>query len=274
MSESRLPERTATEDSLEPGQLRALARVSRDFAAAAPVYPELLQVIARAGGELLGDVCSVRLVSRDGEWLRLEDAAVFHREPTIAAAFRKAMLVRPQRVDEGLIGRVLQTGEPLLQVVVEPVELEANTLPEYRFLLEKVQVSSLLLVPIASRGRCLGALSLSRSSGSPGYDAHDLRLARELADRAALPLEHALLLSEREQRVAERGLLAKLSHELRTPLNAVIGFASLLHAEKAGPLSDTQKEYLGDVLDSARHLLRLIDAALDRARSELEGTEP
>ena len=62
--------------------------------------------------------------------------------------------------------------------------------------------------------------------------------------------------------------LANMSHELRTPLNAVIGFASLIHAGKAGPISEVQKEYLGDILGSSRHLLQLINDVLDLAKVE------
>ena len=62
--------------------------------------------------------------------------------------------------------------------------------------------------------------------------------------------------------------LANMSHELRTPLNSVIGFAELIHNAKVGPVSDPQKEYLGDILTSARHLLRLINDILDLAKVE------
>ena len=62
--------------------------------------------------------------------------------------------------------------------------------------------------------------------------------------------------------------LANMSHELRTPLNAVIGFAELMHRGKAGPVSAEHHEYLGDILTSARHLLRLINDILDLAKVE------
>src|SRR5881409_375050 len=54
-----------------------------------------------------------------------------------------------------------------------------------------------------------------------------------------------------------------MSHELRTPLNGIIGFAEFLSDGKPGPLNDKQKEYLGDVLNSGRHLLHLINDMLD-----------
>jgi PAS domain S-box-containing protein len=62
--------------------------------------------------------------------------------------------------------------------------------------------------------------------------------------------------------------LANMSHELRTPLNAIIGFTELMHKGKVGPVSPEHHEYLGDILTSSRHLLRLINDVLDLAKVE------
>jgi len=62
--------------------------------------------------------------------------------------------------------------------------------------------------------------------------------------------------------------LANMSHELRTPLNAIIGFAELMFKGKVGPVSEDHKEYLGDILNSSRHLLQLINDVLDLAKVE------
>jgi len=62
--------------------------------------------------------------------------------------------------------------------------------------------------------------------------------------------------------------LANMSHELRTPLNGIIGFSEFLIDEKPGPLQPKQKEYMGDVLNSARHLLQLINDVLDLSKVE------
>ncbi|HEY4642815.1 MAG TPA: PAS domain S-box protein [Thermoanaerobaculia bacterium] len=67
---------------------------------------------------------------------------------------------------------------------------------------------------------------------------------------------------ERANQAKDR-FLASMSHELRTPLNGIIGFAEFLSDGKPGPLNDKQKEYLGDVLNSGRHLLHLINDMLD-----------
>ena len=62
--------------------------------------------------------------------------------------------------------------------------------------------------------------------------------------------------------------LANMSHELRTPLNGIIGFSEFLVDGKPGPLNPKQKEYLGDILNSGRHLLQLINDVLDLAKVE------
>jgi CheY-like chemotaxis protein len=62
--------------------------------------------------------------------------------------------------------------------------------------------------------------------------------------------------------------LAKLSHELRTPLHAIIGFAELMFRGKVGPVADDHKEYLGEILDSSRNLLQLVEGLSDFVRAE------
>ena len=81
--------------------------------------------------------------------------------------------------------------------------------------------------------------------------------------------EHKLFeLSLQEANRMKSEFLANMSHELRTPLNGIIGFTEFLIDEKPGPLKPKQKEYLGDVLSSARHLLQLINDVLDLAKVE------
>jgi PAS domain S-box-containing protein len=68
---------------------------------------------------------------------------------------------------------------------------------------------------------------------------------------------------------AKSDLLANMSHELRTPLNAIIGFSQIMREELFGPLGNARYHgYVGDVLESARHLLAVINDILDLAKIE------
>ncbi len=68
--------------------------------------------------------------------------------------------------------------------------------------------------------------------------------------------------------IAKSEFLANMSHELRTPMNHIIGFTQLVVDKHCGELSDTQEEYLHDVLESSNHLLALINDVLDISKVE------
>ncbi|MBX9926026.1 MAG: HAMP domain-containing histidine kinase, partial [Hyphomicrobiaceae bacterium] len=88
-------------------------------------------------------------------------------------------------------------------------------------------------------------------------------------------LEEEKAISDEARRRAEAAnnsksrFLANMSHELRTPLNAIMGFSEVMKAEVMGPLgTPVYKEYSGNIHDSGRHLLNLINEILDLSRIE------
>ena len=80
------------------------------------------------------------------------------------------------------------------------------------------------------------------------------RYRRELIDATRQSRELA--------RVKEE-FLANMSHEIRTPLSAIIGFSEQLNHTR---LNKIQKEYLGAVRRSSRHLLETVNDILDLSR--------
>ncbi len=89
---------------------------------------------------------------------------------------------------------------------------------------------------------------------------------RDTTDRKRLLEEQNRRMQEANRLKSE--FLANMSHELRTPMNAIIGFSELMYNGKVGPVSDEHREYLGDILTSARHLLQLINDVLDLTKVE------
>jgi signal transduction histidine kinase len=60
-----------------------------------------------------------------------------------------------------------------------------------------------------------------------------------------------------------------MSHELRTPLNAIIGFSDIIKGELLGKIGvPAYQEYIGDIHQSACHLLQIINDILDIAKIE------
>ncbi|MDP6708286.1 MAG: HAMP domain-containing sensor histidine kinase [Alphaproteobacteria bacterium] len=84
----------------------------------------------------------------------------------------------------------------------------------------------------------------------------NLRLARDL-DRAGAAGQ------------ARAELLGNMSHELRTPLNAVLGFSEVIRDETLGPaLPPCYRDCAETIHDAGRHLLGIVNTALDLARIE------
>ena len=61
--------------------------------------------------------------------------------------------------------------------------------------------------------------------------------------------------------------LSNMSHELRTPLNSIIGFSELIEARGGSLAPEKLKSYSSRILTAANHLLSLITALLDLAKS-------
>jgi len=99
--------------------------------------------------------------------------------------------------------------------------------------------------------------------------------ARAEKDALIAEIEEVKSISEEARRRAEAAntaksrFLATMSHELRTPLNAILGFSEAMKSELLGPMPcEGYKVYAGNIHDSGRHLLQLINELLDLSRIE------
>ncbi len=110
------------------------------------------------------------------------------------------------------------------------------------------------------RGRVRGGVIAFR-------DVSERKRLDAMMEAQSAELARAKERAEQESRYKSR-FLASMSHELRTPLNAIIGFSELLDQEIFGSLSARQKEYVGYVVQSGRHLLSLVNDILDLSKIE------
>ncbi|HEV2147009.1 MAG TPA: HAMP domain-containing sensor histidine kinase [Longimicrobiaceae bacterium] len=130
-------------------------------------------------------------------------------------------------------------------------------------------------VPLVVGGAVTGLLAVATRQPST---AADESLLSALADQAAVAIENARLggevRAEMEDRLrasegattAKDRALSTLAHDIRTPLGAIDGYCAILEEEIQGPINDRQRETLGRVRMSGRHLLSLLDNVMDMAR--------
>jgi PAS domain S-box-containing protein len=225
-------------------RLRLLSEAAKDFSAATGDLDQLLEVIARRLGELVGDLCAIRPVSDDGEWL--EAGAAYHRDPELLAATREIMLSKPQRVGEGISGRVAATGQALLTPKTETSAFIASSEPRYRPYLERLGVASSMAIPLLCRGKVVGVASLLRSSPGHPYTEDDLRFVQSVADHAALAVGNAQShAAERAARdAAEKATNALRRSEARFARLSEAGILGILVSDLEGHVSEVNETVL------------------------------
>jgi len=179
-----LAERTRLE-----ARLGLLADSAQDFSEATGDYVRLLAVIARRVGEGLGALCAVRAVSQDGLWLEIGE--VYHHDAEAVAWVRRLSAALPQRVGEGVTGRVAASREPLFLPRLVEHEFAASAPTEYREFLERLDVRSVLAVPMVSREQVVGVAMLLRSGSDPAFTESDLHLVQSVVHHAAIAISNA-----------------------------------------------------------------------------------
>lgn len=99
-----------------------------------------------------------------------------------------------------------------------------------------------------------------------------IRMARqrnkqEKADAQPVKNEKKSSLEKTEETgIYSSQLLSSMSHDIRTPMNAIMGFATLLSHDAHDSVK--VQEYAQKIITSSRHMLRLIDEALDMSQIE------
>jgi signal transduction histidine kinase/CheY-like chemotaxis protein len=178
-------------------------------------------------------------------------------------------------------------GEGILGYAVEQLEtlnIEDATLdPRFKMLDQSRSPRSLMIQPLATPQRVIGAMTISRQRVDP-FTELDAAILKVINNQASIAIENGRLYEQLQAHLGEletanaqiaevsrlkSEFLANMSHELRTPLNAILGFSELLRDDLAGKITEKQrKDCLDNIYTSGRHLLSLINDVLDLTKIE------
>jgi GAF domain-containing protein/CheY-like chemotaxis protein/two-component sensor histidine kinase len=218
------------------------------------------QGVLRQLSELLvptiADWCAVDVLDELGNVQRL---AAFHSDPqkvALVLELERRYPTDPQS-PRG-VPHVLATGQSEWAAEIpEALLASAARDAEHLRLIHTLSLHSYVIVPLHARGRILGALTLVYAESARCYALEDVRFIEELAARAALSLDNALLFQEQ---VKARGRLERQARH--ASLVGDVGSALAQNANLAAALQLC-----------AAAIVRHLDAAFARIWTRNQQTE-
>jgi PAS domain S-box-containing protein len=233
-------------------------------------YTTTLKNLAQLLVPGLADICVVDMLEEGERVRRLE---VNHADPRWDAELKALAAKHPPRLvnDAHPLERAIASGAPqLIPALSDDFLAVIEQDPERLDLLRQMGLVSGIVVPLVTRGRTLGALTLVTTTRSGRrYNGEDLSVATVLARRAATAVDNASLYEAALlANKAKSDFLAVVSHELRTPLTAIIGYADLLALGVGGELNETQLTRVERIKAGAWHLVQVIEGILSYTRLE------
>ncbi len=237
--------------------LTALHETGLDLSAQLDLPSLLRTIMERATRLLNAPMGGIYLLQADGQTL------------APVANLPSEDISAPMQVGEGLVGRVAQSGAPII----------VDDYPQWPGRLSNsAAFCAVVSVPIQWQGRVLGVISVC--DPRPGrFGSEDVETVRLLAAQAAIAIENAQLYAKLEQRVRERtaeletvnqeleSFSYSVSHDLRAPLRGVEGFARILLEDHARELSPEAQHHLHRVRDGIQRMNTLINDLLAFSRT-------
>jgi len=190
-------------------RLAFLAEASKIFAGSLEIE-DALQSLARLAVTFLTDICLIDLLEEDGSIRRMAAVNADPRKQELTRALQMRYGPDPKGPHPAV--RVMRTGRSEFASEMPKEFLRRTTRDEehLRIVLE-LGFQSYMCVPLLARNRVLGTFTLVSTNPQRRFGPDDVRLAEELAGRAALALDNARLYeAERRAREAAESSLERL----------------------------------------------------------------
>jgi PAS domain S-box-containing protein len=244
-----------------------LARAS-DVLHSSLAYEETFRTLLDLIVPVLATYCVIDVVDEGGAVRRLH---VVHADPD-KQTLAERLLAYPRSQAHYLTRRAILDGKAeLINDVSDHLLSEVAEDEDHLAILRGLAPASMLMVPLRARARVLGALLFARDASEKAYDADDVALFVELAQRAASALDNVQLYRRAQQAIrAREDVLSVVSHDLRNPL-AVISMCATSIMESGQGDDERTREAMRTIHESTQWAQRLIRDLLDVAAIEAGG---
>lgn len=223
-----------------------------------------LERLAYLAVPFFADWCAIDMLDGKDDLRRV---AVAHAEPSkVKLALEIHHRFPPDPKSSQGIWSVVRSGRPqMIHELTDELLTQYIKDPERLAVMREVGIRSFLSVPLTAHGKTTGVITFFAAESGRRYEQADLEMAEELAHRAAIAIESAMLYrAVKESDQAKDVFLATLSHELRNPLAAIVSALNLL------TMTPDDKErvakYIKMMQRQAGYLTHLVDDLMDVSR--------
>ncbi len=230
-------------------------------------YDTTIEQITRLAIPTLADWCTLDILEQGHS----RCVAVAHVDPAKEGRLWELRRHYPLLPDGPSPGsQVLRTEQSVLHPRFQAGELPQTTQDaEHLRLITALSPVSAMAVPLNVHGKTIGVMTLASVRPERRLAWRDVRLAEELANRAAIAIDNARLYREARRAIRTREEFVSIaSHELKTPLTTIKTYAQLLarQVHQSQPDHERLRGHTTRLQEQVDRLERLVADLLDASR--------